>query len=383
MLAFQKCMKEHGVDIQVATIADGSGGGVQIGGGPDAGTEAQPVTGEFDPKAMEEADKACRDLLPAGGMLGDPNATMDPALADQMLKFAQCMRDHGVDFPDPQFSGGGVMVQVGGGEAGAIDPTSETFQAAQEACGSELPGGAPFVVGGSSSRLGRERSGDRGQAVRGSLIAGAGLVLVVAAGADRRRVRHAAGARGRGSGDAVALGGLGRGPHHRTRGAADDGDRRRPDRQPGLRGIAAGGRRQRGDRDPPARGGSGHRAWWRALRARRARPPAAPLRRPPAVAPLGPEGLRRRRRAPAGAEPQGHGVRPQGHEGQPPLGREDDHRGQALAEGDRPQAGRHARRRRPRVPPRRRPRRVARRPRWGTPWHRVPRSSGRRRPRAS
>ncbi len=120
-------------------------------GGPDAGTEAQPVTGAFDPKAMEEADKACRDLLPAGGMLGDPNATMDPALADQMLKFAQCMRDHGVDFPDPQFSGGGVMVQVGGGEAGAIDPMSETFQAAQEACGKELPGGAPFVVGGSSS----------------------------------------------------------------------------------------------------------------------------------------------------------------------------------------------------------------------------------------
>ena len=100
---------------------------------------------------MEEADKACRDLLPAGGMLGDPNATMDPALADQMLKFAQCMRDHGVDFPDPQFSGGGVMVQVGGDEAGAIDPMSETFQAAQEACGSELPGGAPFVMGGSGS----------------------------------------------------------------------------------------------------------------------------------------------------------------------------------------------------------------------------------------
>ena len=157
MLAFTKCMKEHGVDIQVATITGDAGGpvgGVQIGG-PDAGTEVQPATGEFDPKAMEEADKACRDLLPAGGMLGDPNATMDPALADQLLKFAQCMRDHDVDFPDPQLSsggvGGGVMVQVGGGGDGAIDPTSKVFQDAQAACGSELPGGAPFVVGGSSS----------------------------------------------------------------------------------------------------------------------------------------------------------------------------------------------------------------------------------------
>lgn len=163
MLAFTKCMKEHGVDIQVATIVDGSGGpvgGLQIGG-PDAGTEVQPVTGEFDPKAMEEADKACRDLLPAGGMLGDPNATMDPALADQLLKFAQCMRDHDVDFPDPQFSSGGgaVSIQVGGGGDGAIDPSSKVFQDAQEACAKDLPGGSgsggPLVVGsGSSSGVG-------------------------------------------------------------------------------------------------------------------------------------------------------------------------------------------------------------------------------------
>jgi hypothetical protein len=40
---------------------------------------------------------------------------------------------------------------VGGGEAGAIDPMSKTFQDAQAACGTELPGGAPFMVGGSSS----------------------------------------------------------------------------------------------------------------------------------------------------------------------------------------------------------------------------------------
>jgi hypothetical protein len=153
MLAFEECMKEHGVDIQVATIDDRGGGSVQIGG-PDAEADVQPASGAFDVKALEEADKACRDLLPAGGMLGDPNATMDPALADQLLEFAQCMRDHGVNFPDPQFSGGGVMVQVGGGEDGTIDPMSEAFQAAQEACGKELPGGAPVVVGGTSSDAG-------------------------------------------------------------------------------------------------------------------------------------------------------------------------------------------------------------------------------------
>ncbi len=147
MLAFTKCMKEHGVDVQMSIVTEGSGGGGVRIGGPDAGTEVQPPTGEFDPKAMEEADKACRDLLPAAGM-GDPNATMDPVLADQALKFAQCMRDHDVDFPDPVFSGNSISIQMG---EGGIDPTSETFMAARAACGSDLPGGAPFVMGGSSS----------------------------------------------------------------------------------------------------------------------------------------------------------------------------------------------------------------------------------------
>jgi hypothetical protein len=152
MLAFTKCMKEHGVDIQIAAVTDGAAGG-QVNvteGEAGAGTELQPATGAFDPKAMEEADKACRDLLPASGM-GDPNATMDPALADQMLKFAQCMRDHGVDYPDPQFSGGGVSIQVGSGEAGVADPASDTFMTAQDACGKELPGGGPFIVGASGT----------------------------------------------------------------------------------------------------------------------------------------------------------------------------------------------------------------------------------------
>jgi len=48
------------------------------------------------------------------------------------LEFAQCMREHGVDMEDPEFTdGGGVGINVGGG-AGEIDP--ETMDAANEAC---------------------------------------------------------------------------------------------------------------------------------------------------------------------------------------------------------------------------------------------------------
>ena len=66
-----------------------------------------------------------------------PTPTPDPQKA--MLAFAQCMRQHGIDMPDPVFSssGGGAMVkqELGNG----IDPTSAQFQAAQKACQSLLP----------------------------------------------------------------------------------------------------------------------------------------------------------------------------------------------------------------------------------------------------
>jgi hypothetical protein len=72
-----------------------------------------------------------------------PDASPSPAVATAddpqaaLLAFAQCMRDHGIDMPDPQFSAdGGAMIRIGGpGTRPEIDPSSEVFQAAQEACG--------------------------------------------------------------------------------------------------------------------------------------------------------------------------------------------------------------------------------------------------------
>ena len=68
----------------------------------------------------------------------------------QALAFAQCMRDHGVDMPDPQFGGGpgggGMTIAIGGPDSD-IDPGSAEFQAAQEACGSAF-GFAPGAEGG-------------------------------------------------------------------------------------------------------------------------------------------------------------------------------------------------------------------------------------------
>jgi hypothetical protein len=155
MQAFAACMREHGVEIQVATAGDGSGGTVNIGGGaatgpdkaPSKGGEPQPGAGTGNRDDIAAADAACRHLLPTGGR-GDPSATMDPALADQMLAFSKCMRDHDIDYPDPVFENGGMSISLGGPDGGGIDPSSDKFKAAQEACSANLPDGGPFSGAG-------------------------------------------------------------------------------------------------------------------------------------------------------------------------------------------------------------------------------------------
>lgn len=57
------------------------------------------------------------------------------------IKFADCMRTHGVpDFPDPQGGGGGIKINLGAG----LNPQSPAFQSAQKACFKLLPGGGPL-----------------------------------------------------------------------------------------------------------------------------------------------------------------------------------------------------------------------------------------------
>jgi hypothetical protein len=53
---------------------------------------------------------------------------------DAMLEYAQCMRDNGVDMPDPEFSGEGGVTMGRGGADGPGSPQEEEFQAADEAC---------------------------------------------------------------------------------------------------------------------------------------------------------------------------------------------------------------------------------------------------------
>ena len=79
--------------------------------------------------------KACQKLLPNGRMGVSP-ALFQKAMS-ALLKHSQCMRSHGIaNFPDPVSNGKGISIPPMSG----VDPNSQQFQSAQQACQSLMPG---------------------------------------------------------------------------------------------------------------------------------------------------------------------------------------------------------------------------------------------------
>jgi hypothetical protein len=120
--AFAECMREHGLeDFPDPTIDEN--GGIEISAGDP---------GDFGRAELDAAMQACEHLLPEGAGPGDgegPSAEEQAAMEDALLAYAQCMRDHGIDMPDPEFSGGGVIQQ-----GGDFDPNDPEFEEADDAC---------------------------------------------------------------------------------------------------------------------------------------------------------------------------------------------------------------------------------------------------------
>jgi hypothetical protein len=137
-LDFAKCMREHGVDMPDPEVDDKGRIRVRIGAG-GAGGGARP-----DPRKLEAAQKACGGLM--GG--GDGDRQLDPAERDAMVAFARCMREHGIDMPDP--TGDGLLMRRDGDDG--PDPSSARFREAEQACDHHLAnlGRARDEAGGGS-----------------------------------------------------------------------------------------------------------------------------------------------------------------------------------------------------------------------------------------
>jgi hypothetical protein len=146
MLAFARCMREHGVDMPDPDTS-GGGGVMTFSAGPASGGERIDADGS----KFQKAHEACKDLMgDAGPMNLSPE--QEKEMQDQALAFSRCMREHGVNMPDPSFDGEGHLMMKIGPDDG-LDPEDPRFQEAQQACGSAFgpagaKGGAGLSVGG-------------------------------------------------------------------------------------------------------------------------------------------------------------------------------------------------------------------------------------------
>ena len=131
-LAFSQCMRENGVpDFPDPEFTGDGGMMLSRSAGPGD---------SMDMEAEEKAMKACEDKMPRGG--GNFSEEDRAEMQDAFLEYAQCMREHGIDMPDPDFSGDGGAFRIGGE---GMDPNDPAFREADEACNDKLGaiGGGP------------------------------------------------------------------------------------------------------------------------------------------------------------------------------------------------------------------------------------------------
>ncbi len=137
-LNFAKCMRAHGVN-----VPDPSANGGPAGGGGGLGLRSLRSSPNF-----QSANQACAKYRSQAFAFGNVSPQQRAQFQRDLVKFAECMRAHNIDIPDPSTSGGGgfgIFRQIPSSER-----NSPAFQSALKACSSNIPfrrgagpGGAP------------------------------------------------------------------------------------------------------------------------------------------------------------------------------------------------------------------------------------------------
>jgi hypothetical protein len=123
------CMRSRGVP----NFPDPTSGGQINVDFAHGGKDGSPASAGIDRNSPQyiAADRTCRRLLPGGV----PTPAQNQQAISQGLRFAQCMRSHGVpSYPDPNPSNPNVVRLVG------VATSSPQFQSAQKVCESLVPG---------------------------------------------------------------------------------------------------------------------------------------------------------------------------------------------------------------------------------------------------
>jgi hypothetical protein len=128
-LNLAKCFRAHGIN-----VPDPSSGG-----GPGGGGGLFRVLRNYSQAQVTAARQACQKYFAAAFPRLNLTPQQRAQLQQQLVKFAECMRSHGVNIPDPTFNGDGP----GGGGFGqglrSSDRNSPAFQSALKACQSLRP----------------------------------------------------------------------------------------------------------------------------------------------------------------------------------------------------------------------------------------------------
>jgi hypothetical protein len=163
MSQYVQCLKDHGISVPVdangnPTFGPRGGSGADTSTPPASDTPTSTPASTFDRNAFQQARQACG--TPPGRDGGGNGAPVDPQAAQQAaLQLAACLREQGLNVPDPDFStttasppasatgtsgsGGGGGFRGGGGAMGAIlrnlDRNDPTVQAALQQCQADIP----------------------------------------------------------------------------------------------------------------------------------------------------------------------------------------------------------------------------------------------------
>ena len=115
-VAYAACLNKHGVEVQAVRT-----GGLIWEAGPG-------VPGPGSPQDLA-AERDCKSLVPKGGLPTRPTAAQKEQALALLLRYAECIRAHGVpNFPDPTSQGLRISPSSG------IDLNSPAFLGAQKSC---------------------------------------------------------------------------------------------------------------------------------------------------------------------------------------------------------------------------------------------------------
>lgn len=135
VLTFAACMRDGGIDFPDPVVDSDGNVGFDL--------MAMRDLGEVDEAELQAAFEPCVEYLE--GVNFGFERVFETEFQDEVVVFAGCMRENGIDMPDPDFSGileGSPLFP--GWEPELDDPD---FEAAFEACEDLLPG-IPGIAGG-------------------------------------------------------------------------------------------------------------------------------------------------------------------------------------------------------------------------------------------